>query len=108
MFKRKPHPGQLVLLSDKDAELERMIEARVALRAEADAVRWRFRLIVLETIMMAVLIAAAGVALDQKPVLVFRAALLVGATCFASGVLLIGLSGASGWLLSRLRRWRAQ
>lgn len=108
MFKRKPDPNQLVLELGKDAELERIIEARVALRAEADAVRWRFRLIVIETTMMAMLIAAAGIALDQKPILIFRAALLVGATCFASGVLLIGLSGASGWLLSRFRRWRAR
>ena len=107
MVKHSPRPDQMTLELGRDAELERMIEARVAIRAEADALRWRFRLIVIETIMMTTLVTAAGTALDQPPAMVLRAALLVGATCFASGVLLIGLSGATARLLSWFRRRRS-
>ena len=106
MFNGKPHPDQYNLEWGKDALLERIIEARVALRAEADALRWRVRLILIETVMMTALVAAAGIALDQPIAMVARAALLIGATCFASGMLLIGLSGAVGWSVSRFRRWR--
>ena len=37
MLRRKPHPHQLTLGFGKDAEIERIIEARVAIRAEAAA-----------------------------------------------------------------------
>ena len=94
--------------SPKDDELERMIERRVAIRAEADAVRWRLRLIAIETLLMAGLVTVAGLALDQKPIAVMKAALLVGATCLGSGVLLIGLSAVSRRLLSGLRRGRSK
>ncbi|AOH85668.1 hypothetical protein AWL63_18715 [Sphingomonas panacis] len=106
MFKHKPHPDQMTLELGKDAELERIIEVRAAIRAENDAMRWRFRLIVLETFMMSGLVLAAGLALNQPTALVLRGALIVGAACFASGILLIGLSGATGLLVSRYRRWR--
>ena len=106
MFNGKPHPDQYNLEWGKDALLERIIEARVAIRAEADALRWRVRLIAIETVMMTTLVAAAGIALDQPVSMVARAALLIGVTCFASGMLLIGLSGAVGWSVSRFRRWR--
>ncbi|MGZ2984043.1 hypothetical protein, partial [Pseudomonas aeruginosa] len=46
-FKR-PHPDQLPFEWSKDAEIERIIEARVAIRAEAAALSWRLRLIVIE------------------------------------------------------------
>jgi hypothetical protein len=108
MFHRKPHPDQMVFDLGKDAQLERMIEARVAIRAEAAAIRWRFRLIAIETVMMAALVLAAGFALHQPRAMVLRGALIVGAACFASGILLIGLSGVTGLLLSRFRRWRAR
>lgn len=87
--------------------LEQIIEARVAARLENDAWRWRFRLLTIETIMMAGLVLAAGLTLHQPTVLVLRAALIVGASCFASGILLLGLSTGAGKLLTRFRRWRA-
>jgi hypothetical protein len=90
----------------RDAEQERMIEARVAIRAEAAAMRWRFRLILIESAMMAGLVLAAGLTLGQPTVLVCRSAAVVGAACLASGLLLIALSGLTGHLLSRYRRWR--
>lgn len=94
--------------SPRDAELERMIEMRVAMRAEADAVRWRFRLIAIEAVLMVGLVTVGGLALDQRPLLVMKTALLVGAACLGSGILLIGLSAVSGRLLSGLRRWRSK
>lgn len=108
MLNRKPHPDQMTFDLSKDAQLERMIEARVAIRAEAAAIRWRFRLIAIETVMMASLVLAAGFALNQPRAIVLRGALIVGAACFASGVMLIGLSGATGLLLSAYRRWRTR
>lgn len=113
MLKRKPPHNQMTFDlctfdSSKDAQLERMIEARVAIRAEAAAIRWRFRLILIETVMMAALVLAAGLALNQPHAMVVRGALIIGAACFASGVMLIGLSGATGLALSAYRRWRAR
>jgi hypothetical protein len=108
MLQRKPHPDQMTLDLSKDAQLERMIEARVAIRAEAAAIRWRFRLIMIETVMMASLVLAAGFALNQPPMMVVRSALIVGAACLASGFMLIGLSGATGLLVSAFRRWRVR
>lgn len=106
MLKRKTHPDQFALDLSKDAVLERMIEARVAIRCENDAIRWRFRLILIETFMIASLVLVAGLALNQPTGLVVRGSLIVGAACFASGVMLIGLSGLTGHLLSAYRRWR--
>jgi len=108
MLRRKPHPDQLTLGFGKDAEIERIIEARVAIRAEAAAIRWRFRLVLLETLMMSSLVLAAGIALDQPTMLVLRGAVIVGLACLVSGMLLILLSGAAGLALSRYRRWRGQ
>ncbi|RJG53153.1 hypothetical protein D0Z70_17180 [Sphingobium terrigena] len=113
MLKRKPPQNQMVFDltsfdSSKDAQLERMIEARVAIRAEAAAIRWRFRLMVIEAAMMTSLVLAAGFALNQPHAMVVRSALIVGAACFASGVMLVGLSGVTGLAISAVRRWRAR
>ncbi|GFM31013.1 uncharacterized protein PY1_contig-13-276 [Novosphingobium sp. PY1] len=106
MRTRRPHPDQMTLDWSKDAEIERIIEARVAIRAEAQAIRWRFRLIFVESLMMAALVIAAGFTLGQPMPLVMRGAFLVGIACFASGMLLIVLSGVTCNVLDRLRRWR--
>ncbi|WP_380871904.1 hypothetical protein ACFB49_28620 [Sphingomonas sp. DBB INV C78] len=100
------HPDQLPLELSVDG-LEREIEARVAARCEAESVRWKFRLVAIETVMMGALVAAAGIALDQPGMMVARAAVLVAASCFASGLLLLGLSAWSARLLTRFKRWRA-
>jgi hypothetical protein len=108
MLNRKPHPDQFALDLSKDAALERMIEARVAIRAESAAIRWRFRLILIESVMITTLVLVAGLTLKQPTPLVLRGALIVGVGCLLSGVLLIGLSGVTGHLLSSFRRWRAR
>lgn len=105
---RKPHPDQIVFDWSKDAQMERIIAARVAIRAEAEAIRWRFRLICMETLTMGALVVVAGLALDQPTPMVLRAGLTVALACFASGLLLIGFSAASGLILSRYRRWRTK
>jgi len=102
-----PHPDQLPLDLTADIELERMIDARVAERCEAESIRWRFRLVTLETLMMGGLVAAAGLALGQPGLMVARAAILVAASCFATGLILLGLSAWSARLLTRFKRWRA-
>lgn len=108
MLRRNSQTHQLPLEFGKNAEQERMIEVRVAIRAEAAAMRWRFRLILIETAMMAGLVLAAGLALGQPTAMVCRSAVVVGAACLASGLLLIALSGLTGHLVSRYRRWRSQ
>lgn len=104
---RFPHPDQLPLDLTTEDELERVIEARVAARCEAESVVWKFRLVSIETVMMGALVAAAGIALDQPGMMVARAAVLVAASCFASGLLLLGLSAWSARLLTRFKQWRA-
>ncbi|CCW16550.1 hypothetical protein EBBID32_8860 [Sphingobium indicum BiD32] len=108
MRSKHPHSDQFPFDWSTDAELERMIEARVAIRAEAAALRWRFRLILIESTLMAGLVLAAGFALHQPSALVLRGAATVGVACLVSGLLLIGLSGLSGHLAARYRHWRNQ
>lgn len=107
MARAVPNPDQLALGFGKDAEIERIIEARVAIRAEAQAIRWRLRLVVIETVMMAALVVAAGVALDQPIGLVLRGAALVGLGCFVTGSLLIAMSAVTGRIIAHFHRWRA-
>ena len=105
---QRSHPDQLPLDWSKDAEIERIIEARVAIRAEAAALRWRFRLILIETVLMASLVLAAGLALHQPTVMVLRGAAMVGVACLISGLLLIALAALTGHMIARDRRWRGQ
>ncbi len=105
---RKPHPDQLPFEWSKDAQMERIIAARVAIRAEAEAIRWRFRMICMEAVMMGTLVAAAGIALDQPTARIVHAAIGVALACLASGLLLIALSAGCGLLVARYRRWRAR
>jgi hypothetical protein len=105
MLKPRPHPGQLALdlaPEGDDDDLDRRIEARAAELAQGQAVRWRFRLIVIETAMLTALVVAAGLALEQPMGMVLRGAAVIGASCFVTGILLIGLTGA----VSRLFSWR--
>lgn len=106
MFKSKPHPDQLALELSPDDDFEAYIEARIAARAEADALRWRFRLVIIESVMIASLVLAAGIVLDQPMGLILRGAAMVGAGCFLTGLILIGLTGVAGRLITRLRRAR--
>ncbi|HEX7783954.1 MAG TPA: hypothetical protein VF509_14195 [Sphingobium sp.] len=102
------HPDQLALDWENDPAIEAMIEARVASRAEAAAFQWRLRLVAIETCMMGSLVIAAGLALDQPPLQTVRTGIIVASACFASGMLLIGLSGACGVLITRLKQWWAR
>ncbi|GAY24353.1 hypothetical protein [Sphingobium fuliginis] len=111
-MKRSPINGhQLALPLEQREAIEREIETRVAQRLKQDAWLWRFRLVTIEAIMMATLIVAAGILLGKTPFAIFRAAVMVAAACFGSGMILLGLSmGAThGWtaIVERFRRWRS-
>lgn len=106
MLKAKSHPNQLALELAPDDDLEALIEARVMARAEADALRWRFRLVIIESVLMTVLVLAAGFALAQPAGMVVRGALIIGTSCLVTGLLLIGLTGAASRLIARVRRPR--
>lgn len=103
-----PHaksPGAQLDL-DLDPTIEALIEARAASLAQHQALFWRFRLVTIETLMMGALILCAGLALHQPAAMVLRAAVMVSAGCFASGMLLIGLTGAFDRGLDHFTRWR--
>lgn len=104
---QRPPLGAKWDVSDDEA-IDRIIEARVAERAQREAIRWRFRLVLIETVMMAALVLIAGLVLGQNPSLVLRGAALVGAGCLVTGGILIALSAAGARLLSRLHRWRCR
>jgi hypothetical protein len=89
----------------REEEFERLVDERVAQRASRDAMLWRMKLITIEAIMMSGLILAAGLLLGKPTAVVAKAALGVGAACFASGMILIGLSGLWSHCLRRLRGW---
>src|SRR3546814_13123452 len=78
-----PHPDQLPLnWSDYEAS-ELFVERRLAERFEAEAFQWRFRLVMIETVMMGLLVLVAGLVLKQPTMMVLRASLLVAASCLA-------------------------
>lgn len=111
-MKHSPTNGsQLVLPLEQREAVEREIEHRVAKRMKDEAFLWRFRLITIETMMMAALIVIAGLLLGKGPFEILRAAVLVAAGCFGSGMILLGLSAGAtrGWtaLANRIRRWRS-
>ena len=106
MGQLRPHHDQLPLRLDNVDEVERIIEARVAVRAEQQAFHWRIRLILIETLMMGILVEVAGFSLHQPTGQVIRSAVIVAGACFASGGVLILASGAAGWMVSQIRRWR--
>ena len=101
----QPHPDQLQLHLTREEEIEQIVEARVARRAEQQAFHWRLRLILIETAMMGLLVAVAGFSLHQPMGQVIRSAAIVAGACFASGGPLILLSGATAWLVTRALRW---
>ncbi len=92
--------------SDEDARIESLVEERLAARFEAESFIWRFRLVAIETVMMGMLVLVAGLLLKQPTVMVLRATLLVAASCFATGLLLLSLSAGTAKLLSRLNARR--
>jgi hypothetical protein len=99
------HPDQLRLGWADDARIEREVEERIVRRLEAESFRWRFRLVAIETLLMALLILVSGLLLKQPTGMVVRASLLVGGSCFATGTLLLGMSAGTARLLTRARRW---
>lgn len=102
-----PHPEQLpVALGDTPAKepmtSEQMIKAHYAIEAERDAIRWRLRLVVIESIMMTALLLGAGIAMHHGPGTALRNAVLVGLACLLTGVLLILLSAATSRAVTHL------
>lgn len=100
-----PDQNQTRFDFEPDPKLEALIEARAAAKAEAQAFQWRFRLVTIETMMLGFLVGAAGIALQKPPYLILRAAVMVAAGCFASGILLIGMTDAAGKSAKWLRNW---
>lgn len=90
---------------EPDPALEARIKARIAAAAQAQALYWRFRLVTIETLMLGGLVLAIGIALGKPWFSILRASVLVSAGCFASGILLIGMSDAAGKGLKWVRRW---
>lgn len=107
MTRHTPHPDQLPLNWSDNEAIEVIVEQRLAERFEAESFRWRFRLIAIETLMMGLLVLVAGLMLKQPAMMVLCASVLVAASCFATGLLLLGLSASAARLVTRLRRWRA-
>lgn len=107
MKRRGVSPDQFLL------DLETMLpsdrarfEAAVTAEAERRAFYWRFRLVAIETVMMASMVLVAGLLIDQPTTMVVRASVTVGIACFVSGLLLIWLSSVTSGLMIRWRRRR--
>src|SRR3546814_5809668 len=106
MARFTPQPDQLPLNWSDNEAIELIVERRLAERFEAESFQWRFRLVMIETVMMGLLVLVAGLVLKQPTMMVLRASLLVAASCLATGLLLLSLSAGTAKLMSRLRRWR--
>lgn len=99
--------GELELHLDAMLPTDRaLFDAAVAAVAEQQALGWRFRLVVIESVMMAALILVAGLLVDQPTSVVTQASVTVGIACFGSGLLLIWLSSVTSGLMLRWRRRR--
>ncbi|MGN7931820.1 hypothetical protein [Sphingopyxis sp. 22461] len=104
MTRRIVSPDQLQLELDAMLPADRArFEAAITVEAERRAFYWRFRLVAIETVMMASLVLVAGLLIDQPTAIVVRAAITVAIACFASGLLLIWLSSVASGLMARLR-----
>ncbi|WP_156842966.1 hypothetical protein [Novosphingobium aquimarinum] len=108
MARFTPHPDQLPLNWSDNEAIELIVERRLAERFEAESFQWRFRLVMIETVMMGLLVLIAGLLLKQPTMMVLRASLLVAASCLATGILLLSLSAGTAKLMRRLRRWRGK
>ena len=108
MARPLPHPDQLKLEWPDEDMIERLVEERLAERFEAESFLWRFRLVLIETVMIGLLVLVAGLFLKQPTMMVVRASLIVAASCFATGLLLLGLSAGTAKLMSRLHRRRGK
>ena len=106
MARFNPHPDQLPLNWSDTQAIEVIVEQRLAERFKAESFQWRFRLVMIETVMMGMLVLFAGLLLKQPTMMVLRASLLVAGSCLATGLLLLSLSAGTAKLMSRLRRWR--
>ncbi|ODU71191.1 MAG: hypothetical protein ABT11_04565 [Novosphingobium sp. SCN 66-18] len=106
MARFTPHPDQLPLNWSDTQAIEVIVEQRLAERFKAESFQWRFRLVMIETVMMGMLVLFAGLLLKQPTMMVLRASLLVAGSCLATGLLLLSLSAGTAKLMSRLRRWR--
>lgn len=108
MARFTPHPDQLPLNWSDNEAIELIVERRLAERFEAESFQWRFRLVMIETVMMGLLVLIAGLLLKQPTMMVLRASLLVAASCLTTGLLLLSLSAGTAKLMGRLRRWRGK
>ena len=107
MRRRGPSPDQFLLDLETMLPSDRaLFEAAVAAEAERRAFYWRFRLVAIETVMMASLVLVAGLLVDQPTALVVQASVTVGIACFVSGLLLIWLSSVMSGLMIRWRHRR--
>ncbi|WP_131818605.1 MULTISPECIES: hypothetical protein [Sphingomonas] len=102
------HPDQLPLRFDSRADLDRLVEQRAAERLEADAFLWRLRIISIESLLLAGLVAGLALAARQPSETIVRAATLAGAACFAAGMLALGLTAGIARLVDRIRQWRSK
>lgn len=107
MKRPSTHRDQLEMQLDAMLPADRaLFDAAVAAVAERQALGWRFRLVVIESTMMAGLVLVAGLLVDQPTSVVTQASVTVGIACFASGLLLIWLSSVTSGLMRRWRRRR--
>src|SRR3546814_19440030 len=79
-----------------------LFDAAVAAVAERQALGWRFRLVLIESVMMAGLVLIAGMLVDQPTSLFTQASATVGIACFASGLVLIWPPSVTS---GRVLRW---
>ena len=107
MKRRSIHRDQLQMQLDGMMPADRaLFDAAVAAVAERQALGWRFRLVVIESLMMAGLVLVAGLLVDQPTSIVAQASVTVGIACLVSGLLLIWLSSVTSGLMLRWRRRR--
>ncbi|NKJ00359.1 hypothetical protein [Novosphingobium sp. SG707] len=103
---RKPHPDQLSILYGQSESPQPLHPPLTTFEAEREAVRWRARLVLIESVMMAALMLGAGLAMNHGFRTALQNAVLVGIACLLTGMLLIGLSALASRLLMRLSRRR--
>lgn len=103
---RKPHPDQLPIHYGQSESPQPLPSQLAAIEAEREAIRWRLRLVFIESVMMAALLLGAGLAMNHGFRTALQNAVLVGIACLLTGMLLIGLSALTSRLLTRMSLWR--
>lgn len=97
---------QLSLAWSEDAAAERAANQALAEHIEANGFRWRLQMTITHTLLMIMLVLAAGLMSGRAWLATVRTAAVMGGSCLAAGMILMMLSSTLAAASRRLLKSR--